>query len=432
MLSQYSIYKLLEQRKHAHIDCKTLLQDQLSHRIYRSFCRNEDLPKTGNQDFPYGSIYNVEFIPTGNAVIACHANKAITLHDTRLEKQVLAIPTAHHDGVNVVTFLDSSVFATGSDDSTVRIWDIRRFADKSLGVLKGHKGWVKNVEVDHKSGVLFSIAFTDGVRKWNLDDLDSYQSEEIYDNLIFNIKYPVRLRISPDSSTMVISMRRSHLFVVSNFDGCSIDELWNSIPQNYPPLETDISRLSSHFKDRKKNIPCVHEIGPSSEANYRTPLSLTFHESGQYLAMRMIDVKANRLTQEISVLYKMQKEPQKYFYNVQELNPNFLNYIDEYSPHSVLDFIKEISFSSDGRIIVSPFGDKVRLFSVDHHCTPIDLFHDDRYQSTEKELKSLDFEEVAVYGGHCNGVLTCRLNSWDMCLVSGDVDGRVVFNRPRL
>ena len=431
MESQYSIYKLLQQRKHTHIDCRTLLQDQLSHRIYRSFCRNEDLPKTGNQDFPYGSICDVEFIPTGNAVIACHVNKAITLHDTRLEKEVLAIPTAHRDSVNVITFLDSSVFATGSDDSTVRIWDIRRFADKPLGVLKGHKGHVRNVEVDHRSGILFSLAITDGVRKWNLDDLDSYQSEEIRDNLVFNFKYLLRFRISPDSSTMVIS-RQNHLFVVSNFDGCSIDELWNSIPQNYPLLEADISRLSSHFKDRKKNIPCVHEIGPSSEAYYKMPLSLTFHESGQYLAMRMIHVKpkANIIVQEISVLYKMQKEPQKYFYNVQELNANFLNYIDE--SHSVLSYIKETSFSSDGRILVSPFGDKVRLFSVDYHCTPIDVFHDDRYQITEKELKSSDFEEVAVYGGHCNAVLSCRLNSWDMCLVSGDVDGRVVFNRPRL
>ena len=218
--------------------------------------------------------------------------------------------------------------------------------------------------------------------------------------------------------------------MVSKFDGCSIDELWNSIPQNYPLLEADISRLSSHFKDRKKNIPCVHEIGPYSEANYRTSLSLTFHESGQYLAMRMLDVKANRLIQEISVLYKMQKEPQKYFYDVQELNANFLNYIEESC--SVLSFIKETSFSSDGRILVSPFGNKVRLFSVDYHCTPIDLFHDDRYRSTEKELKSSEFEEVAVYGGHCNTVLSCHLNSWDMCLVSGDVDGRVVFNRPRL
>ena len=393
-------------------------------------------PRGSCQDYPYGSVFNVEFTPAGNAVLAVHSNKAITVHDTNLEKRVLQVPQAHSDCVNVLTFLDDYMFVTGSDDGHIKVWDLRKLsASSSIAVLKGHTGWIKNVEHDKKSGHLFSIAFEDGIRKWNLARMDAYKTAEEADNMLFTMNDGVRMRLSPDGSVMAITHRYNYLFVISNFDGSTISSMWNYFPRNFPPSETDKIKLEEYSKDRTTNIPSIHAMSTLSEQNYRSLLSLSFHPSNSnLLATRVIDVKNLSLSLEMSLLYDVQLKglPKKPFYSMQDVVGNILKYHDQNSSSSVLDYIKEISFSSDGRILATPQLNGVQLLAVDSHCTPIDLFYDDRYSSDEKLCKSLDFNEVGFCTGHEDGVLTCKLNSTTMTLASGCVGGRVIFNTPRL
>lgn len=436
--SEKSFYHLLQERKTLPSSNHYKLQHCLSKNLFtfKTSEKSRAVPVMTEcpSDYPYGSVFNVEFTPAGNAVVVAHANKAFTIHDTRLEKCINVVPNAHDDCVNIVSFLNDLNFVTGSDDGTIRLWDLRHLTRKPIGILRGHEGWVKNVELDKKSGLLFSIAFNDGVRKWKLDNLDAYKSAETADNLLFELKGGVRMKLAPDNSKMVISLRRDHLFLVSNFDGATVGKIWNGFPKQLPLSKEDEVKMATQMSETKTNIPSVHAISPFAGANYRTPLSFCFHPCSQFMAMRMIDVKKNRLVQEISVLYNLDNstDTEKPFYTVNEVSSRFLKYIDECSPETALDFIKEITFSSDGRFLLSPYGNSVRLLAVDSHYTPMGEYYDERYQSREKRLKSLDMESVCVCTGHTGPVLTSRLNSWDMCLVSGCIKGKITFYWPRL
>ena len=413
-----------------------LYEDFIStaYRKFTSTRNNENRRRSPQCMSNSSAVYNVEFTPSNsNIVIACYANKAFALYDVRLESKVCSVLKAHDNGINVVSFLDSFLFATGSDDKKIKIWDLRMLSGKSVAVLKGHRGWVKNIEIDRRSNSIISLAFSDGVRKWDIDKLDMYEIRT-NDNLLFNIHQAVRLRLSPDSSTMAISLRKDHLFVVSNFDGNTIEELRDNIPQEFPLDKPNQKKFIENFKHCRKNIPSVHVINSTSESSNRTPLSIAYHPGSKHLAMRIVDIRRNMLEQELTVLYNINKSGRVSYNDMDNTASNFLRYIDEESPDSVIDYIKEISFSQpDGRVLVSPHGNGVRLLAADRCCTSMDMFYDSRYNSFEKGLQCIDFDTIAVCNDwHKDGVLSCRLNSDNMCLVSGSVDGDLAFNWPIL
>lgn len=408
------------------------MNNSLNLLVYDSFGRHRTA--SCGHDYPYGSVFNVEFTPTVYTVLVAHANKAVTIYDSRLERRVMAIPNAHNDCVNIITFLDEFAFATGSDDKTIRLWDIRQCSvGKGLiSVLKGHKGWVKNVEFDRRSGQLFSMAFNDGIRKWDINKGDHYISGEP-DNLLFEAKEGVRMRLSPDGTTMVISLRRNHIFIVSKFDSETVSSIWNSFPPHVPLSLSDKINIAQ-FSENECNVPVVHRISHFTGSNYHTPLSFVFHPSSNFLAMRLLGVETLEQlvsVEETSVLYdiKIPDRPQP-FYGIDANWNRFLKSCIEYSPQSALEFIKEISFSTDGRLLVSPYGESVRMLAVSTTCTPMDIYYDNRYHGKEE---SPGFVEVspALCCGHQSPVLTCRLNSDNMCLVSGCYEGKVLFNWPR-
>ena len=427
-----SVHHILRQRKTLLLEHHHILQDRLSGIIYSKFkqCGNtiDTRHKYADCDFPNGSVFNVEFTPQSNTVIAVHSEKSITLHDTRTERKFSTISRAHDNSCNIVTFVDEHMFVTGSDDKTVKLWDTRYCTKGSLATLKGHKGWVKNVEFDHSKGLLFSLAFNDGIRKWDMSRLESYQSSDC-DNLIFDIKDAVRMRLAPDGSKMIISARKDHLYIITKFDGETISSIYNAYPQRLPIKNEAQLKL---YSTNDHNVPIVHVVGPLELNRYRTPICFVFHPSSEFIAMRLIDVKMQSLLEEITVLYRLPEQATKPIYSSRDTESNFLKYVTEQSPEESLDYIKEINFSNDGRVLASPFKNSVRLLAVDVCITAMDEFFDTRFHSFEKSLNSVDFEEIAICDGHKYPVLTCKLNSDSMCLVSGCMEGRVVFNWPKL
>ncbi len=75
----------------------------------------------------------------GEVVCGCNDNYIRVLDVER--KRTIARVVGHGDDINAVAFVDSSVVLSGSDDSMVKVWDLRclRAADAApAGVLAGH------------------------------------------------------------------------------------------------------------------------------------------------------------------------------------------------------------------------------------------------------------------------------------------------------
>lgn len=65
-------------------------------------------------------------------------------------------------------FLDSRMFATCSDDSTVALWDTRNLKAK-IRVLNGHSNWVKNVEYSREDNLLVTSGFDGTIYTWDIN-----------------------------------------------------------------------------------------------------------------------------------------------------------------------------------------------------------------------------------------------------------------------
>ncbi|KAJ8317139.1 hypothetical protein KUTeg_005043 [Tegillarca granosa] len=98
-----------------------------------------------------------------------------------------------------------------------------------------------------------------------------------------------------------------------------------------------------------------------------------------------------------------------------------LYYTEE--PNVGKGFIKELCFSSDGRIICSPFGFGVRLLSFDPHC---------RELCDCVPTSPVQLYEVGSCMSHANVVVTSKFSPNYCMLVSGCFNGRVVFHQPVL
>ncbi|XP_063233289.1 DDB1- and CUL4-associated factor 10 [Bacillus rossius redtenbacheri] len=162
----------------------------------------------------HGGVFNLEFSPDGSLLVAACEKKSILMFDPLCRKLIHAVEDAHRDCVNCVRFLDSRVFATCSDDSTVALWDARNLKTQ-IRTLHGHSNWVKNVEFSPRDGLLVSSGFDGSIYTW---DINSYTENGFVYNKVFQTNGLMRTRLTPDASKMVICTTSGYLIVIHNLD----------------------------------------------------------------------------------------------------------------------------------------------------------------------------------------------------------------------
>jgi WD repeat-containing protein 32 len=84
-------------------------------------------------------------------------------------------------------------------------------------------------------------------------------------------------------------------------------------------------------------------------------------------------------------------------------------------------FIKELSFSHDGRVIASPFAHGARLLAFDSGCSQ---------WRKESEVKTLS--EIKFLLGHPMAVCCSKFSPNHMLLATGCLAGRIVLHEPKL
>ncbi|KAK7871409.1 hypothetical protein R5R35_006110 [Gryllus longicercus] len=160
----------------------------------------------------HGGVFNLEFSPDGSLLVAACEKKSILMFDPLCKKLIHAVDNAHLDCVNCVRFLDSKVFATCSDDSTVALWDARNLKSQ-IRTLRGHSNWVKYIEFSSRDGLLVTSGFDGNILTW---DTNSY-SENGY-NRVFQTNGLMGTRLHSDASKMIISTTGGYLMIVHNLN----------------------------------------------------------------------------------------------------------------------------------------------------------------------------------------------------------------------
>lgn len=176
--------------------------DLIYERLYKSMCPSSGVTKT-SKCCMQGAIFNVKFSPDGKVLVAACENSCLQFYDPVRCKKTCEVIQAHSGCVNCIHFLNQCTFATGSDDKTIRVWDLRKAA-VPLHVLKGHKGWVKNIGFDKNSGILMSSSFDGTVRIWDFDETE--EDGEIRNEIVIKQPDMIRAKLSNDCTKLFLTL----------------------------------------------------------------------------------------------------------------------------------------------------------------------------------------------------------------------------------
>ena len=113
-----------------------------------------------------GAVHSVAFSPDGTTLASGSDDRTVKLWDVATQREITTL-TGHTDWVNSVAFSpDRTTLASGSDDRTVRLWDVA--TQREITTLTGHTDWVNSVAFSPDGKTLASGADDNTVRLWDV------------------------------------------------------------------------------------------------------------------------------------------------------------------------------------------------------------------------------------------------------------------------
>ena len=178
-------------------------------------------------------------------------------------------------------------------------------------------------------------------------------------------------------------------------------------------LEQEVGDVLATIRSERHSMPSTSEAGTSTEGGAsgsqqpgRCYVRCGFSENDQTFVLPNSSWLSRK---------RKRDAPLNIHYNL----PRLTHYIHEANVGT--GYIKEFSFSHDGRVIASPFGFGVRLLAFDPHCSDM---NDCRVSSVTRLC------EVTSRMNHKNVVLAAKFSPVHNLLVTGCLQGKVAFHQP--
>ncbi|GAB1195880.1 hypothetical protein APSETT444_005145 [Aspergillus pseudonomiae] len=116
-------------------------------------------------------IWSVRFSGDGREIVAGTSDNSVIVYDLETRQSVLRLRN-HEDDVNAVCFGDKSsphILYSGSDDSTLRVWDRRSMGDgREAGVFIGHTEGLTYVDSKGDGRYVLSNGKDQNMKLWDL------------------------------------------------------------------------------------------------------------------------------------------------------------------------------------------------------------------------------------------------------------------------
>ncbi|KAJ5930454.1 hypothetical protein N7466_005947 [Penicillium verhagenii] len=132
-------------------------------------------------------IWSLRFSGDGREVVAGTSENSVIVYDLETKQPVLNLRDRHQDHVNAVCFGDTSsphILYSGSDDTTLRVWDRRSMGDgREAGVFMGHTEGLTYVDSKGDGRYVLSNGKDQTMKLW---DLRKMMTTAKFDNLDAN------------------------------------------------------------------------------------------------------------------------------------------------------------------------------------------------------------------------------------------------------
>src|SRR5436190_19331234 len=116
-------------------------------------------------------IWSIRFSGDGREIVAGTSDRSVVVYDIETRQSILRLQN-HEDDVNAVCFGDTSsphILYSGSDDTTLRVWDRRSMADgREAGAFVGHTEGLTYVDSKGDGRYVLSNGKDQMMKLWDL------------------------------------------------------------------------------------------------------------------------------------------------------------------------------------------------------------------------------------------------------------------------
>ncbi|KAJ5885139.1 hypothetical protein N7495_009649 [Penicillium taxi] len=164
------------------------------------------LPPGGRRRESWGNshfgIWSLRFSGDGREVVAGTSKSSVIVYDLETKQPVLSLRNRHQDHVNAVCFGDKSsphILYSGSDDTTLRVWDRRSMADgREAGVFVGHTEGITYVDSKGDGRYVLSNAKDQTMKLWDLRKMVTTSKFDTINTDHYTTGYDYRFEQYPD------------------------------------------------------------------------------------------------------------------------------------------------------------------------------------------------------------------------------------------
>ncbi|XP_017348829.1 WD repeat-containing protein 55 isoform X1 [Ictalurus punctatus] len=114
--------------------------------LYRYSCNEGENKELWSSGHHLKSCRSVAFSSDGEKLFSVSKDKAVHIMDVVAGKLVKRIPKAHSKPINALLVVDENVVATGDDEGTLKVWDMRK--STSFMSLKHHEDYISDIAAD--------------------------------------------------------------------------------------------------------------------------------------------------------------------------------------------------------------------------------------------------------------------------------------------
>ncbi|XP_028998813.2 WD repeat-containing protein 55 [Betta splendens] len=128
------------------------------------------------------SCRQVRFSADGSKVFSVSRDKSVHLLDVERGQLLTRIRKAHESPINSLLVVDENVLATGDDEGTLKVWDLRK--GTAVMDLKHHEDYISDITVDEARRILLTSS-GDGtmgvfnIKRRRFDLVSEYQSGDL-------------------------------------------------------------------------------------------------------------------------------------------------------------------------------------------------------------------------------------------------------------